>query len=182
MSSKGWGRAVALAVVAIASAIAYRWWMSDERAIRNQMSAVAESLTVQINERELTRMTRIASLRKALAADIQVVGGASAAAPGNMPVPQALVSRDAVLALLGRWNPAGGATVEFVDVQVSVDDDRAEATVYCTGKITSAPPGQSTIDARELIVAFAKPEGEWVVTSVRVEETLTGVISPSANP
>ena len=144
---------------------------SDVRAIENQMSAIEEALTVPASEAELGRVARIASLRNALAENIQVSTGASAA-PGAQ-IPPELVGRDAVLALAARWAPpAGGVTVEFVDAQVTLDSGGVSAQVYCTVQATSGPPEHPIVDARELTVGFSKIGGEWLVSSVRPEATL----------
>ena len=144
----------------------------DEGAIKNQMSAIAQALSVPASEGELGRITRIASLRNALAENIQVSTGAPVR-PGAQ-IPPELVGRDAVLGLAARWSPPrAGVTVEFVDVQVTVADGGATAQVYCTAQATSGPPEQPVVDARELTVGFAKIGGEWLVSSVRPEDTLT---------
>ena len=145
---------------------------SDERAIKNQMTAIATALTVPANEGELGRITRIASLRNALAQDIRVSTGVSPR-PGAQ-IPPEVVGRDAVLALSARWAPpATGVTVEFVDLQVTVDASGAGAQVYCTAQATSGPPERPLVDARELRVGFSKQNGSWLVSSVHPEETLT---------
>jgi hypothetical protein len=144
---------------------------SDERAIRNQMSAIAESLSVPEHDGELGRIARIAALRNVLAPDITVSTGASSQ-PGAEVEPE-LVGRDAVLALAGRWvPPAGGVTIEFVDVQVTLDASRATAQVYCTARISSGPDERPLVDARELTIGFSRIDGSWLVASVRPEETL----------
>ena len=143
----------------------------DERAIRNQMSAVAEALTVPANDGELGRVARIAAVRNVLAPDIRV--STSVTAPPGAQVPPELIGRDAVLALAGRWvPPPGGVTIEFVDVQVTVDDSRVNAQVYCTARVSSGPEARPIVDARELTVGFSKIDGTWLLTSVRPEETL----------
>ena len=143
----------------------------DERAIRKQMSAVAEALTVPANDGELGRVARIAAVRNVLAPDIRV--STSVTARPGAQVPPELIGRDAVLALAGRWvPPPGGVTVEFVDVQVTVDNGRVNAHVYCTARVSSGPEEQPIVDARELTVGFSKIDGTWLITSVRPEETL----------
>jgi hypothetical protein len=144
---------------------------SDERAIRNQLSTIAEALTVPANDGELGRVARIAAVRNVLAPDITVSTGVPAR-PGAQIQPE-LVGRDAVLALAARWvPPPGGVTVEFVDVQVTLDDSRVNAQVYCTARVSSGPEDRPLVDARELTVGFTKIDGTWLIASVRPEETL----------
>lgn len=135
------------------------------------MSAIAESLTVPAHDGELGRLARIAAVRNALAPDV-TLSMAVTARPG-VQVPPALVGRDAVLALAGRWvPPPGGVTVEFVDVQVTLDDSRVNAQVYCTAQVSSGPDDRPLVDARELTLGFSRIDGTWLITSVRPEETL----------
>ena len=160
-----------IAMLTVALALAAACGNSDERAIARQMSAIAQALTVPSNDGELGRIGRIASLRRALAPEIQLSTGASPR-PG-VQVPSEINGRDAVLALAGRWTPPpGGVTVEFVDVQVTLDQSRTNAQVYCTAKVTSGSPEKPLVDARELTVALTRLDGEWLVTSVRPENTL----------
>ena len=145
---------------------------SDERAIRDQMAVIAKALTVPAAEAQFGGLARMASLRNALAENIQVTTG-FAARPGAQ-VPPEIVGRDAVLGLAARWAPpAGGVTVEFVDVQVTLDAGGAAAQVYCTAQATSGPSEKPVVDARELRVGFSKTDGSWLVSSVHPEDTLT---------
>lgn len=143
----------------------------DERAIRNQMDAIAQALTVPANEGELGRVARIASLRHGLAENIEISTGVVTSSGARMP--QEFVGRDSVLGLAARWAPpAEGVTVEFVDVQVTLDGGATTAQVYCTAQATSGPADRPLVDARELTIGFSKIDGEWLVSSVRPEATL----------
>ena len=175
MLSSGWGRGIAAVIVVLGFAATYRWWASDERAIKDQMSAIAESLTATAEDGQLARVTRIAMLRKALAPDIRVSAGQAPPSGAGTRMSQDIVGRDAVLGLVSRWTPPpGGTTVEFVDVQVTVDEGGAGAQVYCTATMTSRDgTEQPAVDARELTLGFTNLDGEWLVSSVRPEDTLT---------
>jgi hypothetical protein len=144
----------------------------EERAIRNQLSDIAETLSVPANDGDLGRLSRIASLRKALAPDVQVTTGVSARS--GAPLPSEISGRDGVLAFVGRWSPPpAGVTVEFVDVQVTLDDSRMNAQVYCTVQVMSGTAEKPVVDARELTIGFSRIDGEWLMTSIRPEETLS---------
>ena len=145
---------------------------SEEREIRNQLSGIAETLSVPAKDGDLGRLARIASLRNALAPDVQVSTGVSPR-PGAQ-IPPEISGRDSVLALVGRWSPPpGGVTVEFVDVNVTLDASRTGAQVYCTVKAASGSDEKPVVDARELTIGFSRIDGEWLITSVRPEETLS---------
>jgi hypothetical protein len=160
-----------LAIVGIALVVAVACGDGDERAIRNQMSAMAKTLTVPANDGELGRIARIAALRTALAPDVRVTTGIVARAGAQSS--SDLIGRDAILALVGRWAPPpDGVNVEFVDVQVTLDESRATANVYCTAKASSGTDERPLVDARELMIGFVKMDGAWLISSVRPEETL----------
>ena len=144
---------------------------SEERAIRSQLSGMAETLSVPANDGDLGRLARVASLRNVLAPDVQVLTGVTPR-PGAQ-IPPEISGRDGVLALVGRWSPPpGGVTVEFVDMQVTLDDSRTSAQVYCTVQLTSGTADKPVVDARELTLGFSRIDGEWLITSIRPEETL----------
>ena len=144
----------------------------EEGAIRKRIETIAETLSVPANEGELGRVARIAALRNVFATDVVVSTGGSGR-PGAQ-IPAEIVGRDAMLGLVGRWAPpSGGVEVEFVDVQVTLDAGGTTAQVYGTAKATSGTDERPVVDARELTVGFAKIDGDWVITSVRPEETLS---------
>ena len=106
---------------------------------------------------------RIVQLRNLFAPDVHIRFGA-----------EEIVSRDALLALLSRWQPpSAGFTIEFVDVTVTLEDE-STARVGLTAKISNrdAQTGDPIIDAREATLAMKKLDGEWVVAGVEGTETL----------
>ena len=82
MSSRSLRTGVALLAIA-AAVLGYRWWSSDERAVRRQMTTIAEALTVGPGEGSLGPVTRVAALRNPLAPDIRVSGGPPPAGSGQ---------------------------------------------------------------------------------------------------
>ena len=143
----------------------YSWRSSDERVIRSRLADVAATLSSPARDTDVGHLARIARLRGYLAEDIHIRAGTA----------QEMASRDAVLALAARWIlPPGGLTVEFVDVQVTLEPGGAGARVYLTAKLSGRDPrtGEPTVDAREANVNLAKRRGDWVITSVETVETL----------
>ena len=163
-------KAVASVVLLLAIVLGYRWWTSDERAIKKQLSAIAESLTVAPNEGSLGPVTRVAMLRRTLAPDVRVSAGPSSTGSDTAGAgAHTLAGRDAVLGAASRWAPPGGVKVDFVNVRVEVSDDGATARVSCTA--TMASPGGSgatTVDARDVTIDFTRIEGAWLVSAVDV--------------
>jgi hypothetical protein len=160
-------RVAVIVTAVIVSGAAYRWWTSDERAIRKQMSAVAESLSVPAAETDLRRVTRLATLGNALAPDVRI--SADAIAPGGGA---SVTGRDTILGLVSRWTPpADGVAVDFVDVQVTVNDNGLTAQVYCTAKVSSGPREAPNIDAHEVVMTFSRIAGVWRVTAAALRTT-----------
>jgi hypothetical protein len=154
-----------VSLVAIAF-LAYYWWPTPERTIKNRLRGLAETLSVPVNDGDLGRVTRVAELRHYFADDVHVRTGAARSE---------ITSRDALLGLVGGWTPpAGGWTIEFVDMQVTVGQESTAAQVYLTAKISGhdAQTGEATLDAREANLTMSKPGSEWVVTSVESVDTL----------
>lgn len=157
-------RVVVLLALAAAAFGAYHWYFSDERAVRSRLNELADTLSMPANTSDIARVTRLAGLRRYFSDAVHVRFGG-----------QEVTSRDALVALLGRWTPPpGGVTVEFVDVQVTLDPAGVGAQVYLTAKATGrdARTGDPTIDAHEANVTMAKRDGDWVVSNVESEETL----------
>ena len=162
-------KAVASVVLLLAIVLGYRWWTSDERAIKKQLAAVAESLTVAPNEGSLGPVSRVAMLRRTLAPDIRVSAGPSSGGEPAGGGAHSLVGRDAVLGAASRWAPPGGVTVDFVNVRVQVSDDRGSAHVSCTATMTSpGASGAPTVDARDVTIDFTRIEGAWLVSVVEL--------------
>ncbi len=153
-----------LACLAVLAFFAYQWYFSDERAIRSRLGELADTLSMPATAGDIARVTRLAGLRKFFTDDVHVRFGG-----------QEVTSRDALLALVSRWAPPpGGVTVEFVDVQITVDDGAAEARVYLTAKVTGrdARTGEPTIDAREANITMTRGDGGWALSSAESQETL----------
>jgi hypothetical protein len=146
--------------------IAYRYWPSDERAIRRHLSNLAEALSAPTGESEVAHLTRIAAMREYFAPDIRIRVGS-----------ESIVSRDALMAAIGRWTPPpGGVAVEFADVHVTIADDHQSANVTLTAKVASTNPqtGASTLDIQAAAGDMRKADGDWVITSVEPRETAQG--------
>ncbi len=158
------GRVVVVLVVLIAAVATYVWWPSETRAIEHRLDLLASMLSLSEHEPEFARVTRVAQLRGFLHPGLRVRAGQAE-----------IVSRDAILALVGQWTPpAGGVTVEFADVQVTLTDGAPDASVYLTVKISSrdARTGEPTLDAREANLVMTKLDGVWVVLSAETADTL----------
>lgn len=157
--------AIVLAVVLIVAAV-YKWWPSDERAIRRQLDALADSLTVPSTDDETVREARLDELVGYFAPDAHIRFAG-----------QDLSSRDALRTFAEQWRPApGGVFVEFPSIAITFGAGRT-AAISVTVKSTWGPT--SVVDTRGAIVRMAAPEGDWLVTSVE-DAPLTTADSPGA--
>ena len=165
-------KGIAAIVLVVAIGAAYRWWSSDERAIRRQLSAIADAMSVPPSEGSLGPVTRVAMLRRALAPDVRVSASppGAPASPSGEPAQQ-LNGRDIVLGAVSRWMPPpGGVIVEFRDEQVIVADAGAVGDVRCTVRIVArVDPDAPTIDERHLEMRFTKIDGAWLVETVVIQ-------------
>ena len=157
-----------LAVLAIAAALiaagvlGFQWWRGEERVIVARLDSLAETLSPPAGG-ELAMVGRIVQLRNHFAPDVRIRFGA-----------QEVVSRDALLGILSRWEaPSPGFSIEFVDVSVTLEDE-STARVSLTAKASNrdAQTGDPIIDAREAELTMKKLDGDWVVAEVESTETL----------
>ena len=153
------GKPVALVLaLVLAGAAVFKWWPSDERAVRRQLDALADVLSVPSTDTELSRQTRLDDLRSYFAPEAHV-------RLGDLDVP----SRDALMTLAEHWAPPeGGLFVEFVDEEVTLPGN-GTARVDLTAKLTTRDQvtGGTKVDSRRAEIELGKQEGDWVITGVR---------------
>lgn len=148
--------------VILAGIWAYRWWTGEEHLIKERLNSLATVLSPS-GDSEFSTISRIGQLRGYFAPDVRVHFGGDE-----------VVSRDAVLALLARWQPPSKSLkVEFVDVSVTVEEDTALASLTAKISNTDAAAAEDSVaDAREGVLTFRKLNGEWVISSVESTDTL----------
>jgi hypothetical protein len=156
---------VVVVFLAIAGYITYQWWYNPTRAVQRRLGELATALSSTDHEPDMSRITRLAELRRYFSADVHVRAGA--------PWPE-IASRDALMSLIAGWTPPpGGWNVQFVDVQVTMESAEA-ARAYMTVEVNGrdVQTGQPTVDTREGNINLARRDGEWVVTKAEARETL----------
>jgi hypothetical protein len=142
----------------------YQWWFNPARAIKGRLGELAAVLSVSPNEADAGRLTRLAKVRRYLTEDARIRVGTP---------PVEFGPRDALLGGLSSWAPPGGADVQFVDLQVSIDSD-TEARVQTSVELTTRDPrtGQPDVDARDVNISVALRDGVWIVTGVDTKDPL----------
>lgn len=156
--------AVVLAVLFLGAAL-IKWWPSDARAIRRQLDAVADVVSVPPTESDLSRAARLSDLRSYFTPDVHI-------RLTEVDIP----NRDALLAFAERWTtPAGGMFVEFMDEKITIADNDT-GHVELTARVSKKDPanGESDADDRPVSFEFVKVDGDWVIKSV------VSLVSPGA--
>ena len=152
---------VAVVIAALIGYFSYQWWFNPARAVKRRLGEVAAALSFPAEESDIGRVTRVATLRRYLADNIQVRAGASA--------PE-ITSRDVALGIVGSFiPPPGGWDVGFADVQITIESEstaRADLSLEIT---TRTPQGQPSMDSQDAAVTLAKRDGEWVITSAAMK-------------
>jgi len=152
---------IALATLSLAGFFTYRHWTGPERIVKQRLDALAVALSPPANG-EAAMIGRIAALRGYFAPDVHIRFGA-----------EEVDSRDALVAILGRWQPPkDGFHLEFVDVVVHmISPDTAHVSL--TAQVASPDPNDRTLlDAREGTVTMKKVDGEWVIAAAETTNTL----------
>jgi hypothetical protein len=147
--------AVALAVILVGAAL-IKWWPSETRAIRRQLDAVADVISVPPVESDMSRLARLADLRSYFTPDVHI-------RLSGLDIP----SRDALVALAERWTaPAGGVFVEFRDEKVAIPGD-GTAHVDLTARISRKDQvtGDTDVEDRPASFNFVKQNGDWLITN-----------------
>jgi len=146
--------ALVLAIVLVAAA-AYKWWPSDDRAIKRQLDAVADLLTVPSTDTPDARSARLAELPSYFTPDVRIqIGDVKVA------------SRDDLMAQADRWQaPTGGVFVEFTNVRImEVKPDSAQVSLLLKatwpGPNAALPPEVGSYD---VTVLLAKRDGDWLI-------------------
>ena len=161
-------RWAAAAVVALALAGAWTWWNSPERQIRRTLDTLANGLSHDEVASPLGAVSAVAEMQPLLADDVVVEPG------GRL---EAIRGRTAVLAAAARVRTAVPALrLVFIDVTVTLSEDRSTATVVGTvsAEVTDRA-GQPRTDGREFTAEMRRVEGRWIVAAARAIEALEPV-------
>ncbi|MDP7478319.1 MAG: nuclear transport factor 2 family protein [Vicinamibacterales bacterium] len=136
----------------------------DEDRIRHQLEDIAQTVSVEARETPMIRQARAARLTTYLTADTNIDLGAPFS-----PV----AGRDAVARAAAQVRvPAGGVTVEFDEVRVTVDDQTRRALATATASVKAAAGvGGELLGVRELTVVLSEIGGEWLIEQVRRSPT-----------
>jgi SnoaL-like protein len=153
---------VAVVFAVLIGYFGYQAWLNPARAVKRRLGEVAATLSTPAGESQMSRVVRLAQLRRYLAENIHVRAGTSG---------RELTSRDQVLAIAAVWKPSeGGWDVHFADLHITVESEAA-ARAYLTVEVTTPDPqGRPSVDARDATFALARQNGEWVITEAEAKD------------
>ena len=149
-----------LAAVVLLAFLAYqKLFPSDEKKIRKLLDSVAETVSFDAKEGNLSKVAAMTKFGGYFSADAVL----TLHTPGGGV--QEIRGRDELveLAKAVRWKLTS-ANVEFLDVTVAVDPSEESATSSLTAKATIA--GEKDFFVQELKFSFKKLDGEWRITQV----------------
>src|SRR5262245_5216729 len=151
-----------VAALAVAGFFAFRWWTGPEHLVKKRLDELADTLSPPPNG-ESTMLGRIAAVRGFFAPDVHIRFDT-----------EEINSRDALVAVLSRWQPPkNGFALEFADVVVHMVDPET-AHVSLTAEIANrdASAIEPLLDAREGTLTMKLVNGEWVIAAAETEKTL----------
>jgi hypothetical protein len=140
--------------------LVYRYWPSEDRDIRRHLSNLAETLSLSQSEGEALSATRFAVLREYFAPDVRIRFD-----------DQEIVTRETLLMRLHAWTPPpGGIAVEFLDIQIALNDGAPTANVALTARVSTqrVPASASTVETRPVSALMVQYEGDWVIATADV--------------
>ena len=156
--------AVAVMLALALGFIAFRFWPSDERAIRKQLALIEEAGSKEPTEKPIQALVKAKQLaglfHDPCRLEVEAVDYA-----GEYPRKQIMDRITLVRASYTR------ARVSLHDVVVDIPQD-ATAVVHCTIRVQGEGTGQPVADVQELRADLRKIEGDWLFTAIRLVEVL----------
>jgi hypothetical protein len=133
----------------------------DEDLIARRLDEIAQTVSVEERETPMIRQARATRLTNYLTPDAVIDIGA----------PFSPVSgRDAVARAAAQVRvPAGGVTVEFHEVRVTVDNETRRALATATASVMAGVAvGGELLQMRELIMVLTEISDEWLIEKVEL--------------
>jgi hypothetical protein len=158
-----------LALLAALAVVGWRWlFPSPEQVIRKQLKSLAAAASFSANEAPLSKLANSRHLASFFSTDVE----ADVDLPGHSRIK--FNGREELLqaALLARSGVgAGGVTIEFLDILVTLGADRssAEAELTAEGRVG----GEPDLVVQELKLQFKNIQGDWLITRVETLKTLS---------
>jgi hypothetical protein len=160
-----------LRVIALAVLIAAGLWLwsvffpNPERVIRKRFDAIARTASFSGRESGFAQFDNATRLAAFCTPDVQI----TVDVPGNSR--RSLSGRDELLqTLMFVRSNLGGLSVEFLDLNIQIDNGKTSAVVNLTAK--GRVSGERDLVVQELKFVLNKIKGDWLVSEVETVKTL----------
>ncbi len=156
--------AVGVVLIALAGVLAFKWWPSDERAIRKQWALIEEVASKPQEEHPvdaLVKATRLAGLFS----DPCRLTVESVQHSGSYPRKQI---QDQIVLVRSFYSRV---EVTLHDLGIELHDNNT-AVVRGTLRVQGQTKGEAIADAQELRTEMAKIDGQWLLTAVTLVAVL----------
>jgi hypothetical protein len=157
-------------VAALAAGACGVWlWLvlfpSPEKVIARQFEKLSQAASVRPGEGYLPRMMDAQKLGGFFTTNVEI----------NIDVPgrrqQTTMSRDDIVQAVMAAHLAGGLTVKFSDINVTVGADKQTAQAGIT--VEARVPGEQEMMVQEMKITLRKIGGKWLITKVQTVRTFS---------
>ena len=157
-------KVVLLLAVVVAGFLGWRLlFPTPERVIRKRLAALAQTASSSSKASGLARAYNSQKVAGYFTTDGQIVINISG-------FQATLTGREEMLAALMARPQAGGFTVEFGGIEVTVAPDNNSAVVNLTAKVNM--PSERDWNPQELKLVFQKIDGAWLISRLETVKTL----------
>jgi hypothetical protein len=138
---------------------------SPEKAIRSRLAKLAETVSFEPSDGAYPKLRKVDKVGTFFTPDVEVSLEARGFAPRSFSGRDEL--QDAARFALGNFR---GLKVEFLDINVTLGEDRQQAVANLTAKATVT--GETDFYVVELNVLMKKVDGDWLIYKVETVKTL----------
>lgn len=159
--------------IALAALIALGVWgwrvffPSPERLIKSRLLDLAETVSFTGSEGNFSKIYKADRVGNFFSQDVEVTIDVRGYAVSHTINGKTEIKQ----ALLGAHQRVKGVKVEFLDINVTVQPDKENATANLTAQATIT--GERDFHIQELNLTLKKVEGKWLITKIETVKTLS---------
>jgi hypothetical protein len=151
-------RILGLALVCGLLLLAYwHYFPNEEKRVRKTLARVAESASIPAQPTPAGAIIALSRLQDCFSRDVQV--------EVEIPIEgrRTFTDReDLMQAAKAAWGTVKNVQIEFLDVNVTLDDTKENATAELTARVTH--PGERDFFVQEFRLRLKKQDGDWRIT------------------
>jgi hypothetical protein len=155
---------VVVLIVLVAAVCTFRFWPSDERAIRKQLAVIEESGSKEPAEKSIEALFKAKQIAEIFSDPCRLTV-ASANHVGEYPRKQI---QDRLLMVRSSYTQA---SVTLHDMTIDISPEKT-AVVRCTIRLRGESTGEKVADVHELRAEMRPIDGKWLLTAVEIVEVL----------